>query len=250
SLEKDAAAFRSSARQAGLKAVFVHASYLVNLGTSDGALWKKSVALLTATMKAAADIGAAGVIVHLGSGEAGLFRTQSMERAVAGVKQVLRHAPTRSGAGRKGEPYFIIENAAGGGEKLGRDLGEIAMILKMIGSKRVGVCFDTAHAFEAGVVESYSKENIARLAAEIKKTVGWERLLAIHANDSKTAFNSKHDLHENIGKGYIGAAAFRNLLAHKGFQDVPFLLEVPGADGNGPDKKNVDLLKELAGSGS
>ncbi len=234
---KDSAAFKIAAKQAQLHAVFLHAPYLINLATSDVPLWKKSVALLTATMKISEMIGAKGAIVHVGSGEGGLFREQSLARATSGIKQVLRQV--------SGKSLVIIENSAGGGEKVGKDLAEIAWFIKKTGSKRVGVCLDTAHAFEAGITE-YSSTGVQKLANEVERTIGWPRLVVLHANDSKTAFNSKHDRHENIGKGHIGEEGFKNLLRHEKFRCVPFVLEVPGYDGNGPDKRNVDALKRLA----
>jgi deoxyribonuclease-4 len=233
----DVAEFRRAAARAGIRDIFLHAPYLVNLASLDVPLWKKSVALLTATMKISELIGATGVIVHVGSGESGLFREQSLARAAAGLKQVLRQAP--------GKSLCIIENSAGGGEKVGKDLAEVAWFIKRLGSKRIGVCIDTAHAFEAGIAE-YSRAGVERLAEDIERTIGWARLTALHANDSKTAAGSRNDRHENIGKGYIGADGFRNLLAHPKFRAVPFVLEVPGYDGKGPDKKNVDALKQLA----
>jgi deoxyribonuclease-4 len=244
-LARDATEFKKVAQQAGLHSVFLHAPYLVNLGTSNIPHWKRSVELLVAHMKIAAMIDARGVIVHVGSGEGGLFRERSFERAAAGVKQVLRRASPRHGPGQAGPPMFLIENSAGGGEKIGKDMQEIALLIKRIGSTRVGVCLDTAHAFEAGIAE-YSVSGVLRLADEIKKTIGWNRLIAIHANDSKTAFGSRNDRHENIGKGLIGTEGFKNLLANPDFRKTPFLLEVPGYDGKGPDKKNVDMLKKLS----
>ncbi len=234
---KDTEAFKVAAKQAQLRAVFLHAPYLVNLATTDIPLWKKSVTLLTATMKIAEMIRAKGVIVHIGSGEGGLFREQSLDRAVGGIRQVLRNAV--------GKTMFIIENSAGGGEKVGKDFAEIAWLVKKIGSKRVGVCLDTAHAFEAGIAE-FSEGGVMKFADEVERTIGWSRLVALHANDSKTEFGSKNDRHENIGKGFIGEEGFRNLLHHPKFASVPFILEVPGFAGEGPDKKNVDILKRLA----
>ena len=234
---KDGIAFKTAAKQAQLRAVFLHAPYLINLATSDVPLWKKSVTLLTATMKISEVIGAKGIIVHVGSGEGGLFREQSLARAASGIKQVLRQSA--------GKSLCIIENSAGGGEKVGKDLAEIVWLIKKIGSKRIGVCLDTAHAFEAGIAE-YSSTGVKKLADEIERTIGWPRLVAIHANDSKTEFGSKNDRHENIGKGFIGEDGFRNLLHHEKFRRAPFMLEVPGYDGTGPDKKNIDAMKRLA----
>jgi deoxyribonuclease-4 len=82
---------------------------------------------------------------------------------------------------------------------------------------------------------------------EFEKEVGFENLVAVHANDSKVELGSGRDRHENIGEGHIGVEGFRRILHHRAFQDVPFLLEVPGYDGKGPDQQNVNLLKELRG---
>jgi deoxyribonuclease-4 len=82
---------------------------------------------------------------------------------------------------------------------------------------------------------------------EFEQEIGFDRLVAVHANDSKVELGSGRDRHENIGEGHIGIDGFRRILHHRAFADVPFLLEVPGfgADAKGPDKENVDILKRL-----
>ena len=235
---KDVNAFRRAFSSSGLLGVFLHAPYLINLASQDRGMWRKSVETLTQHLKIANMIRAKGVIVHVGSGAGGLFQARSMELAAAGAKQALRQAV--------GKSALIIENSAGGGEKIGKNLAEIAELIRLIDSRRVGVCLDTAHSFESGMVNDYGKDEVARLAVEVKRTIGWKRLMAIHANDSKTAWNSKHDRHENIGAGHIGLDGFKNLLANSEFRKIPFLLEVPGFANEGPDKKNVDILRKLA----
>jgi endonuclease IV len=81
--------------------------------------------------------------------------------------------------------------------------------------------------------------------SEFDAEVGFERLVAVHANDSKVELGAGRDRHENIGEGHIGIDGFKRILKHRGFDEVPFLLEVPGFDGKGPDQQNVDLLKNL-----
>ena len=144
-----------------------------------------------------------------------------------------------------GSAFLVIENSAGGGQKIGSSIKEIGEIIRRVGDQRVKMCFDTAHAFEAGIIESYTTKNIATLVSDIKKYVGIEKLAALHVNDSKSPFNSHHDRHENIGEGYLGLGAFKNLLRERTFIAPAWILEVPGYDGNGPDKKNVDALKSL-----
>ena len=80
---------------------------------------------------------------------------------------------------------------------------------------------------------------------ELEREVGAANLVAVHANDSKIELGGGRDRHENIGQGRIGRDGFARIMAHALFRDVPFLLEVPGLDGKGPDKANVDILKEI-----
>jgi endonuclease IV len=160
-----------------------------------------------------------------------------MERVVAGIKQVLKNVP--------GKTPLVIENSAAGGKKVGARPEDIGAIMKKVGSSRVKMCLDTAHIFEAGEIESYTPANIKKLLDRIDGSIGLENLVALHANDSKTLFNSHHDRHENIGEGHIGLVGFKNLAKEKRIAHTAWLLEVPGFDGEGPDKKNVDILKKL-----
>ena len=136
-----------------------------------------------------------------------------------------------------------MENAAGGGEKIGKTAGELAYLLKKVNSKRVKICLDTAHAFESGIIKEYKSDGIKKFLDEWDKEIGLENITALHANDSKTLWNSHHDRHENIGAGYIGLAGFKALAREKRLWNKAWLLEVPGFDNEGPDKKNMDILK-------
>jgi endonuclease IV len=125
---------------------------------------------------------------------------------------------------------------------------EIGEIFSAVGSTRVKVCFDTAHAYEAGVIETYDEAGIKKLLDEWDAAVGLENMVAVHANDSKTAFNSHHDRHENLGEGFLGLSAFKNLMREKRLCHADWILEVPGFEGVGPDKKNMELLRKCAGA--
>jgi endonuclease IV len=103
---------------------------------------------------------------------------------------------------------------------------------------------DTAHAFESGIIREYGAPEIKRFIDEWDKAVGLGNIVAIHANDSKTPWNSHNDRHENIGAGHIGLQGFRVLAKEKRLWDKAWLLEVPGFKNEGPDKKNVDILKK------
>jgi len=112
--------------------------------------------------------------------------------------------------------------------------------------KRLGVCWDTCHLFNAGYDVS-TADGLEKTIDEFDRLVGFEWLLAIHANDSKTPLGARRDRHENIGEGQIGSAGFRRMLRHQQLKTYPWILEVPGFDNKGPDKANIDILHRLAG---
>ena len=119
-----------------------------------------------------------------------------------------------------------------------------ALIRAVDDHPRAAVCIDTCHAYAMGydlATESGCNEAMAEFDSEI----GFKRLVAVHANDTKQPIGTFRDRHENIGDGHIGTAGFRCLMSHSAFRDVPFLLEVPGTDGTGPDAKNIKRLKAL-----
>ena len=109
--------------------------------------------------------------------------------------------------------------------------------------KRVKVCLDTAHAYESGIIK-YDTADIEIFVDKMDKEIGLNNIVAIHANDSKTLWNSHNDRHENIGAGYIGLPGFKALAKEKRLWDKTWLLEVPGFENEGPDKKNVEILKK------
>jgi len=221
-------------RASSVKAVYLHAAYLVNLASPDGELRAKSIKNLTEHLRIAEAVAADGLIFHIGSGKE-MPKEKAMDKAVEAMRSILKDAP--------GQAKLVIENAAGGGQKLGATAVEVGRMLDMLKSPRGAACFDTAHAFEAGVIEKYTPANIKKLVDEWGREVGLERLVALHVNDSKTAFNSHHDRHENIGEGYIGPDGFKNLAKEKRLWDKAWILEVPGFDGTGPDRRNIETLE-------
>ena len=116
----------------------------------------------------------------------------------------------------------------------------------MGGDERLGVCLDTAHLLASGH-ELRSAEGLEATVTSFAETVGLERLVMVHLNDSKTPLGSNRDRHENIGEGEIGREAMRLIVNHRAFADIPGILEVPGYDVQGPDRANLDTLRELRG---
>ena len=215
--------------------VFLHAPYLINLASPNGNMPRISEALLERHLEIANMLGAFGVIFHIGS--RGTRPQKESEHLVA---KELSDILSRVKKGR-----LIIENSAGAGNLVGDSLEEVGSIMKLVDSPRLGFCLDTAHAFEAGIFSDFSKKGVDDFENQLNEHIGIKKLWVIHLNDSKTPAGSNKDRHENIGKGLIGENGFSNLLNNPVFKKTPLILEVPGYENNGPDKKNIETVREL-----
>ena len=186
-------------------------------------------------MHVAAEIGASGGIFHAGSHKGAGFAAV-FDQVVESIGVIIDQSPDHVS--------LIIENSAGMGQHICCSYQEIGQVINAVGSPRVKVCLDTQHLFAAGhnIIE---KDGLQLAIAEFDEQIGLSKLVAVHANDSKTPLASGVDRHDNIGQGNMGLDGFRVIMGNKAFADIPFLLEVPGNDGNGPDKANIDVLKEL-----
>ena len=232
--EHEVSEYKKKLNASSVQSVYLHAAYLVNLASSSADIYAFSAQSLADHLTIAEMLGAEGVIFHLGSSKGG-ERDEAFTKEIAAIKKILQLVP--------GKANLIMENAAGGGDKIGADIADIARLFHGVKSPRLKVCYDTAHGFEAGLVQSYTKESVKKLFDEFDKEIGLKHLVAIHANDSKTETGSNHDKHENIGEGYIGLSGFKALAGDARLHDKAWLLEVPGFDEMGPDKKNIEILK-------
>jgi deoxyribonuclease-4 len=231
---KVAEEFKQLVAKHDLNPVYIHALYLTNLASDQQELVDKSRTALIADMTNSAAIGAAGVILHIGSHQ-GRGWEVVREQVISEIKQVLAKTPEDS--------ILILENSAGQKGKIG-SLPELGEILRAIDGDRLKVCLDTAHAYEAGY-NFASPQGLEMFIADIDKHLGWDKLDVLHVNDSKTKLGSGHDQHANIGEGYIGSEGLSRLLNHPKLSGYPILLEVPGTDKSGPDQENLDRVKGL-----
>jgi deoxyribonuclease-4 len=234
----DVEAFGRAVQQAGLGPLFVHGVYLINLGAERPDIYEKSVACLTEQVSWAGRVGAEGLIFHPGSAGRGSYE-EALPRVVAALEQVLGAAD--------GSARIVLEVCAGQGRTLGARFEHLAEMIAGAGADpRLAVCWDTCHLFGAGY-DIASDDGLEQTLEAMDRLIGLGRLVAVHANDSKKPLGSGIDRHENIGQGYIGEEAFSRILTHPALEHLPFLLEVPGYDGKGPDLQNVSTLRRLAG---
>ena len=237
-LGEDAAArFRAEAAGREIAYTAAHDSYLINLSSPRPALWRRSADSFRRELERAALLGLDAVVTHPGNATDG-DRASGIERNAAGVAEALRAVPDG--------PRILLELTAGAGTSVGGTFEELARIIRLVPAPhrgRVGVCFDTCHAWAAGMDLRGDFDGVWMRADD---TFGTHRIELFHLNDAKSAFGSHLDRHENIGKGTLGIEPFRRLMNSARFRAVPKVLETPkGDDGVSADRENLAVLREL-----
>jgi deoxyribonuclease-4 len=233
--DEQVAAFRAGRARMGIP-VFAHGVYLMNFGSPDPAMLNRSVASLRSYLRWSADLGIEGVIFHVGS-HLGAGFAAVLPQVCARIREAMEASDNAV--------RVLLELNAGQGNCVGRTFGELGAIINGLDNHpRLGICLDTCHAFAMGY-DLASREGCEATMTELDREVGLDRLVAVHANDSKMPLGGVRDRHENIGEGHIGWEGFRTIMSHQAFAHVPFLLEVPGFDDSGPDEENVNRLKQI-----
>lgn len=225
--------------------IFTHSPYLVNLASDNPDILRKSFDALRYDLQFDSLIKGSGIIVHLGS-HTGRGWDSVKNQVAEQILKLLESTPENS--------TFLVENSAGQNGKLCSDFNHIRWLIDEINTKsqgkykkRVGWCFDTCHAYASGYALGESIESlISRSATQEITNLGlFSELKCIHVNDSKDSFHSGRDRHDNLGKGNIPASDLAYFLNFPEVRKIPLILEVPGFDGNGPDEKNIQILKNI-----
>jgi len=236
--------FRRRVRAAGLGPVVSHASYLINLATSDRWLREQSMQAMGDELDRAEALGLLGVVLHPGCYTAG--SEADGLTSIAKCLLELLHARRRS------RTMVLLEHTAGQGTALGSTFEQLAsLIARMDDHRRVGVCLDTCHLLASGY-DLCSPEGYASTFRQFGRLVGFDRLKVLHLNDSKKPLGSRVDRHEHIGQGCLGLEPFRRIVNDRRFRDLPMLLETPKTEGRSPtvqvdplDAQNLGTLRAL-----
>jgi|TARA_B100002003_G_scaffold249574_1_gene286272 deoxyribonuclease-4 len=246
--DSEIAEFRRLSKELDVRPVIAHASYLINLATPDDTLRQRSRAALGEELDRAETLGLLGVVLHPGSyttttEEAGLTRIAES------IGAVLDDRPEQ-------QTTLLLEHTAGQGTNLGytfEQLGTIITEVERAGTAaRIGVCLDTCHLLAAGY-DLGSDTDYADTMRQLDACVGFERLRAIHLNDSKTPLGSRVDRHTHIGSGHVGLGGFRRLLSDPRLEALPMVLETPkertgrsaDIEPDPMDLENLRTLREL-----
>lgn len=239
-LKKDEVeSFRENLKNSNIDPIFIHTSYLINLASSSDELYFKSINAFIEEMKRA-DLLLPDpyLIIHPGA-HTGAGEEYGIQRIIRALNIILEKS-----ADLNLKTMILLEDTAGSGTHLGYTFRQLKRMMEGARDrKRIGMCFDTCHAFAAGYDLSH-QEGIEQTLEEIDKYLGLEQLKVIHLNDSKYPLGSRKDRHMHIGKGYIGLEGFRVLVNHKYLKDLPFVLETPKHDEK-DDLKNINLVKSL-----
>ncbi len=232
-------AFHQGRTQDGIQVAGAHDSYLINLSSPKEDLWNRSLASFTAELTRCAALGLDFLVTHPGNATDGDHQS-GLARNAEGVTRALEAVG--------GETRVLLEITAGSGTSVGASFESLAAIIDGIPSElreRVGVCFDTCHAYSAGydLVEDYEG-----VWAQFEDVLGLERLGLFHLNDSQHPFGSRKDRHEHIGKGSLGDEPFRRIMTDSRFTAIPKILETPkGDDMVTLDRENLARLRSYRG---
>jgi len=217
-----------------------HGSYLINCGTPDPDMYAKSVAGLKDEVGRCETLGIPYFVFHPG-GHMGSGPEAGLKRVAQAIDAALAEFP-------RGKTVVCVEIMAGAGTLLGRSFEELAAIREQVSdASRVGVCFDTCHAFAAGI-DYASAEKYGEMWDRFDEVVGREAVKCFQFNDSKFEFASKKDRHEHIGKGFLGLEPFRLLVNDPTFDGFPMVLETdPEDDECNGWKQDLKVLRGLVG---
>jgi deoxyribonuclease-4 len=237
--EDDLEAFREAIADSPLQAVVIHAVYLINCASKEREIRRKSLASLEHALRIGDGIGAAGVVLHAGARK-GEPQRPSVRRAGKAIREAL---------GASERSPLLLENTAGTQGPLGRNFDELADLFDAAGGgKRLGACLDCCHLLASGF-EVRSPAALAEVVDDFDAKVGLDRLRCLHVNDSKVPLGSNRDRHANLGEGELGRKGLRAFLSEPRFEELPALIETPGPDGKGPDRKEVRVAKRLRREG-
>jgi deoxyribonuclease-4 len=237
----EAREFRRAAREAAFSHVAAHASYLLNLASPSAELRRTSVSALVDEIERCALLGIRELVLHPGS-----HGGEGESAGVARLATSLSEALERTAGSRV---RVLLETAAGQGHSVGHVFEHLRDVIAAVpANRRLGVCLDTCHVHAAGY-DLVTRRGFEETVAAFERTVGLSRLVAIHVNDSKRPRGARVDRHEHIGRGHIGAAGFRNLLAEPRLAAVPKFLETPKDETLAFDRKNLAALRQYAKAG-
>jgi deoxyribonuclease-4 len=217
-----------------------HMPYLPNLAAPTDEVYEKSVATLSTELKRCNALKIPYLVTHLGS-HRGYGKELGLQRIVDAINTAFRDVAVDE----SNSVMLLLENTAGTKNSMGGTFEDIRRIMDRIERKeRIGICFDTCHAFAAGY-ELRTEKSLNATLQHFDEVLGLDQLKLLHLNDAKGGLDSRLDRHEHIGLGYIGEDGFRVILNDARLKGLPMILETP-VDDRRDDTGNLQKVRELA----
>ncbi len=229
--------FKEEVSNRSLAPVIVHTTYLPNLANPESQAQRKAIEHTKLQYLAAGQLGASYIILHPGS-----HKKVGLDKGISQLSSALREITHEIPNG----PMWLLENTAGGGSTIGKTTQELSAIFSGcdLGAEKIGVCFDTCHAFASGI-DLRNKTAFPRFCRELEAGMYPGAVKLIHLNDSLFGLDSGKDRHQHIGLGNIGEIGMRNILKSKYARNLPIILETPvNAERN--DIANLQAARDLA----
>lgn len=231
--EEEIKEFKELHKKSGIKDILVHSAYLPNPSTPRKTLWAVTMKKMKEEIEIAEKIGASGYNVHPGS------NPNTKDGIATAIRSFNRLAELTDSYQTK----IIIENDAGAGNRIGDTVEELAVIWQNLTPKnRFGFTLDTCHLFVSGI-DIRKQEVLEKVLDDFDKQIGLEYLWYVHLNDSKYDLGSRRDIHEHIGKGFIGLEPFRYIVNHPKLKNKNFILETPHKGNLEKEIKNIKNLQ-------
>ena len=235
----DIAEFRELLAAGPVKAVVIHAVYLINCASKDRVIRAKSLSSLAHALRVGDSIGAAGVVVHPGSTVG-----EPLPEALRRVGDAIRHV-----LGESERCMLLLENTAGAGGTIGRSFGELAELLELGGGHdRLGVCLDSCHMLASGF-DVRTAEGLSEVLDECVAALGLDRVRCLHVNDSMTPLGSNRDRHAPLGEGELGPEGCAAFFSEPRFEGLPAIFEGPGLAGRGAALEDIRVARRLRNRG-
>jgi deoxyribonuclease IV len=232
--EEDFAEFGEAMKKSRIKAVLIHAVYLLNCASEDKEIREKSLRSLIQSLRVGDGIGAAGVVLHPGSAKTGDV-AKAIRRAGTVIKRALKESDRCE---------LHLEDTAGAGGTLGRSFDELEALFDAAdGDGRLGMCLDSCHLYASGYDIS-SRDGLRGMLEDCDEKVGLKRLRSLHLNDSLVKLGSNRDRHAILGEGELGERGCAVFLSEPKFERLPCLLET-GKEGGAPSAEDVALAFKL-----
>jgi deoxyribonuclease-4 len=222
-----------------VKAILLHAVYLINPASKDEVVRQKSLDALAHALRMGDRMGAHGVVVHPGSSVG-----EPLDEAIERVGEAIRHVLSESES-----CPLLLENTAGAGGTIGRSFEELARLVELGGGhERIGLCLDSCHLLASGF-DVRTAEGLAETIDRCAEIVGLERLRCLHVNDSQTGLGSNRDRHAALGTGELGREGCAAFFSEPRFEGLPAIFEGPGLEGRGAALADIKVARELRAEG-